>query len=131
MSRVRDIAEVGLMIFVQRRRNANNDRIHFHQARVICCRRKAVCASCLNLFRGNPKYVGAAARQRFDLVLVNVKTGYWNVRLEIKKRQRESNVAQTDNCYASLTRFDFALQFSETSSWNSLSTHSFVLSFAF
>ena len=70
-----DVAQVGFVIFVERGWDANDDRIHLGQTRIVRGRAETLGFRRLNLIRRDADNVGAALIQRRNLAGVDVETG--------------------------------------------------------
>src|SRR6476659_3051666 len=107
-----DIAQVGLVILIQRGGNANDDGVHFGQTRVVRSCLETLGASLLNLTGQNADDVGTALHQGADFALVDVETGHAKLLLGVKQGERQTYVAQANNGNPRLTLFNLVFQLS-------------------
>ena len=112
LRRVRDVAQVGFVILVQRRRDADDDGIHLGQARIVRRRLEALGAGLLNLARQDADDVGPALGQGRHLALVDIEAGHPKLLLGVEQGQGQADVAQADDGDARLPLFDLAFQLS-------------------
>src|ERR1700758_3241874 len=103
MGRVGDEAEIRLVVFVQRRRDADNDRVHRRELRIICGRRKPMRLGRLDFLRRYAVDVRPAFGERLYLASVNVEAGDAELLLAIKQRQWKADISQADDTYTGLT----------------------------
>ena len=99
---VGDVAEVGLVIFVQRSGDADDDGVHRGELRVVGGRGEALCFGGLNLFRSDAVDVGTALGQRIDFAGIDVEAGHLKFLLAVQQSQRKADVAQADDADAGL-----------------------------
>ena len=76
LGRVRNVAEVGFVILIQRRGNANDDGIHVSQAGIVRGGLEALGAGLLNFAGQNTRNVSLALGQSRNLALINIETRY-------------------------------------------------------
>jgi hypothetical protein len=110
MRRVRDVAQIGLVVLVQRRRHANNYRVHRRDLRIIGRRLEPVRFGRRDFFRRDAENISPAAGQRIHLALIDVEPGHGKLLLAIEQRQRQANVAQSDDADPGLARADARFQ---------------------
>ena len=106
MRRVGDIAEIGLMILIEGRGHADDNRVHLLDVRVIGGCRKALSLRRLDFFRADPVDVRPPFREGIDLALINVETGDGKFLFREQQSQRQSYVPQADNSNACLALLD-------------------------
>src|SRR5271170_7933884 len=123
MGSVSDVAEVGLMIFVQRRGDADDNGVHGGDPRIIRRGLESVGLGRRDFFRRNTENIGAAAGQGIDLSLIDIKTGHREPLLAIEQRQRQSDIAESDDSDLGLTRLDAAFQIGKEGRSGGLSCH--------
>src|SRR2546423_2134306 len=109
MRGVRDKAEVGFVILVQGRGDANNNCVHRSYLRIVGSCREAVRLSPLDFFRCNPVDVGSTFGQSLHLTPINVEAGYAKLLLAIKKSERKTNVTEPDDANLRLALLNFLL----------------------
>ena len=109
--RVRDVAQIGIVILVQRRRDTDNDGIHLLQPGIIAGSAEPLCSRRLNLGGRDTKDVRAPSLQSGNLALIDVEPGDGKLLLGIEKRERESDVAESDYSDARSFLFNLGLQF--------------------
>ena len=109
MCGVRDEAQIGFVIFIQRSRNTNNDRVHLRQLGIVGGRRKpflsppgSPLARCVD--------VGPALGERLNLTRIDVKTSHAKFLLAVKQRQRQSDISQSDNADTGFALLNFVLE---------------------
>src|ERR1700731_1364354 len=88
-----DKAEIGLVVFIQWRRNADNDGVHRFQLRVIRRGRKARRLGRGDLLGTDTVDVGTAFRESIRLSLVDVETGNLEVLFAVQQGQGQANIA--------------------------------------
>ena len=86
-------AEIGLVILVERRRDADDDRVHGGDLRVVRGGLKAVGLRGGDFGGRDAENVSAAIVEGIDLALIDIETGYSKFLLAVKQGQRQSNVA--------------------------------------
>src|SRR5207248_7185858 len=91
----RNVAEIGFVVFIEWRRDANDDRIHAYQLRVIGGRRKPLLAATLDLGRGDAKDIRATCVERGDFSLIDIESSHGEPLVTIEKCQRKSDVPQS------------------------------------
>src|ERR1017187_8629811 len=92
-----DVAEVGLVVLVQRSWNADDDGVHVSDVGVIGGRGEALGARRLDLGGRNPVDVGPAGLEHVDLLLVDVEAGYGELLFAEQQRQRQADVAHSNH----------------------------------
>ena len=100
--RLLDVAEVGLMIAVQRRGDADDDGVHLGDLGVGGGGAEASGMSLDDLAAGNARDVGVARVQRLDLAGIHVKAGDAETLLAEKQDQRQPNIPHANYTNASL-----------------------------
>ena len=100
---VGNVAEVGFVVFVQRRRDADNDGIHFGDAGVVRRSFEAFGAGFLNFAGQDADNVRSALGQGRNFALIDIKACDLNLLLGIKQSQRQTDVAKTDDGDTGLT----------------------------
>ncbi len=123
VSGVGDVAEVGLVILVERRGDADDDRIHGGDLRIVGRGFKAVRFGRRDLRRRDAENVGAAAGQGVDFSLIDIETGDGKFLLAVEQGQRQSDVAEADDSDPCLAGIDAAFQVSEEGRSGELSIH--------
>ncbi len=123
MRRVGDVAEVGLVIFVERRRDADDNRIHGADLRIVGRGFEAVGFGGRDLLGRNTDNIGAAAREGVDLSLIDIEPGDGKFLLAVEQRQWQSDVAKSDDPHLGLARTNAAFQVGEKRRSNELSIH--------
>ena len=106
---VRDVAEVGFVILIQRRRDADDDGVHLGQAGIVRGGFEALGAGLLNFAGQDADDVGAALGQSRDLALINIEAGDPELLLGIQQGQGQTDVAEADNGDSRLTSFNLGL----------------------
>src|SRR5271157_3455808 len=76
LGRRSDVAEIGLVILTERSRDADDDRVHASDLRIIRSSRETLRPRRLDLGRGDAIDVRPAGLKKFHLLLVDVETGY-------------------------------------------------------
>ncbi len=107
---VGDVAEIGLVIFVERRGDADDDRIHGGDLRIVGRGFEAVRFGRRDLRGRDAENVGAAVRKGIDFSLIDIETGDGKFLLAVEQGQRQSDVAQADDSDPSLARINAAFQ---------------------
>ena len=97
LGRIRDVAQVRLVILIQRRGHANDDGIHLRQARVVRGRFEPFGAGLLNLIRQDAHDVGSALHQRAHFALIDVEARDPKLLFGVQQRQRQTHIPQADN----------------------------------
>ena len=80
---VGDVAEVGLVVLVQRSGDADDDGVHGRELRVVGGRGEAVGFGGLDLFGGDAVDVRTALGQRIDFARIDVEAGHLKVLLAV------------------------------------------------
>ena len=104
-----DIAQIGLVILVQRRGDADDDRVHRGDLRVVGRGAKAGLLRLANHFWQNANNVGAAGIERVNLVGCNIEAGDAKLLPAEQQRQGQPDISHPHNADAGLTRSDLAL----------------------
>src|SRR5215831_4272913 len=118
-----DVAEIRLVVFIERGGDADDNGVHFFQLGIIGGSGKTLLAGLLNFGGSNAENVRTAAVQRGDFALVDVEAGDREAAFAIKQRQREANVAEADNGHPRLALLNLGLQFRKMRGGNSLAAH--------
>ena len=111
LGRVRNVAEVGLVILIERRGDADDDGVHLFQAGVVRGGFEALGAGVLNFAGQDADNVSAALGQGRNLALINIEARHPQLLLGKQQGEGQTDVAQTDNGYSRLTPFDLGFQF--------------------
>ncbi len=104
------IAQVGLVVFVQRRGHADDDRVHPRDLRVVGGGAEAGLLRLLNLGGKNAHDVGAAGVEFGHLVRRDVEARYLEAFAAEQQRQRQSDIPHPDDSDAGFAGFDFLLE---------------------
>ncbi len=115
MGGVGDEAQVGLVVFIQRRGDADDDGVHRRELGIVGGCGKAVGLGGLDLLRRNAVDVGAALGQGVDLARVDVEARHLEFLLAVEQSQREPNVSQPDDAHAGLALLNSSLELIERS----------------
>ena len=113
MGGVGDVAEVGLVIFVERGGDADDDRIHGGDLRIVGRGFEAVRFGRRDLLGRDAENVGAAVVEGIDFSLIDIETGDGKFLLAVEQSQRQSDVAEADDSDPSLARINAAFQVSK------------------
>ena len=108
-----NVAQVRLVILVQRRGHANNDGVHLPNLAVVGRSPEAGLLRLLNHLRQNAHNVAAARVQRLNLVQRDIKTCHAKTLLAEKQSQRQTDVAHAHNAHTGLAAFDLFLEVGE------------------
>ena len=109
MRGVGDVAEIGFVIFVQRRGDADDDGVHLRDLRIVGGGGKALRLGRLDFFRRDAVDVGTALGEGIDLARVDVEAGDGKLLFAEQQSQRQSDVAQADDADAGLALLDLVL----------------------
>jgi hypothetical protein len=102
-----DVTQIRLPVFIQGRGHTNDDGIHFAQLREVRSGVEMAAVNVLlNLVRLNVLDVRLAGIQHVNFFGIGVKTGDLVPGLCKTKRQRESDVAASDNANLQLGTFE-------------------------
>ncbi len=101
-----DVAEVGLAHLVQRRGHADHDRVHLRDVRIIGGGGKAALPRRRDVGRRDAIDVGAAFRQRGDLLRVHVEAGDGELLFAEQQCQGKPDITQADDAHACAPRLD-------------------------
>ena len=123
MGGVGDVAEVRLMIFVQRRRDADDDRVHGGDLGIVRRGFESARLGSRNLLGRDAENVSAAASQGVDFSLIDIETGDGKFLLAVEQGQRQSDVAQANDSDPSLAGLDAAFQVGKQGRSGELSIH--------
>src|ERR1019366_9528904 len=93
----RDVAEIGLVVLVQRSGNADDDGVHVGDVGVIGGCGEALAARRLDLGGRNPVNVGTSGLEHVDLLLVDVEAGDGELLFAEQQRQRQADVAHSNH----------------------------------
>ena len=107
VGRVGDEAEIGLVIFVERRRDADDDRVHRGKLGIVGGRGKSAGLRRLDFFWSDAVDVRTAFGQRPNLSRVNVEPGDPKLLFAVEQRQRQADVSQADDAHAGFAFLDF------------------------
>ena len=102
MRRAGDKAEIGLVIFIERGRNANNNGVHFGDLRIVGGRGKSLSLRCLDFFGRNSINVGTALGQARHFAGVDVETSHTELLFAVQQGQRKADVPEADDAHTSL-----------------------------
>ncbi len=122
-----DVAEIRLVVLIQGRRDANDDRIHGRDLRIIGGGFEAMGLGRRDFFRRDAENVGAAVVEGVDLLLIDIEPGDGKLLLAIEQSQRQSDIAEADNSDAGLARIDAAFQVGKKGRSDELSIHNRTL----
>ena len=111
--RAGDVAEVGLMVFVERSGDADDDHVHVGDFGIVGGGAEAGVPGFLDGRRKDTNDVGAAAVERVNLALLDIEASNLEGFAAEKERERQADVPHTDDTDAGLARFDFLLQVGE------------------
>src|SRR5512133_3461354 len=92
-----DVTHVGLAILVERRRNADDDRVHLGNAGEIGGRREPMRARSLDLFGLDSNDVGAAGVDRVDFALVDIEPSDGKLLLTEQQGEWQADVTKAYN----------------------------------
>src|SRR5271157_6156337 len=104
------VAEIGLVILAERSGDADDDRVHACDLRVIRSGGETMRPRRLDLGRGDAIYVRPARLKNIYLLLVDVETGHGKCLLAEQERQRQADIAHSDDAHLGSTRLDFNFQ---------------------
>src|SRR5579871_2831695 len=110
MSGVGNETEVGFVIFIQRCGDANNNRIHGRELRIVGGRGKALSLGRLDLLGRDAINVGTAFGERVHLSRVDVEPGDPKFLFAVQQGQRQSDIAKSNNADAGLALLNLALE---------------------
>ena len=105
-----DVAQVGLVVLVERGGHADDDGIHGGDFRVVGGGSEAGFLGLLNLGGQDAHNIGAAGVEFGDLVGGNVEAGHLEAFAAEQQRQRQPDIAHPNNPDAGFTGFDLLLQ---------------------
>ena len=105
------VAQIRLVVLVQRRGHANDDGIHAGDLRVIGGGAEPGLLGLLNLGRKNAHDVGSAGIQGADFIGGDVEAGDAEALVAEQQRQGQADIAHAHNADACLPGFDALLQF--------------------
>src|SRR5581483_1261133 len=105
-NRLRNIAEVGFVILVQRRGYADNDDIHPFDFTIVRGGFEAILLSSPNLRSRDADDVGASLVKRAHLLRINIEACHLKFLFTEEKGQRKANVTHTDDANASVSGLD-------------------------
>src|SRR4029077_6087214 len=97
LGRVGDVAQVGLVILVQRGRHTNDDGVHLRQPGKVRSGFESALAGLPNSAGKDADNVGAALRQSSYLALIDIETRDPEFLLRIKQGKRQADIAEADN----------------------------------
>src|ERR1035437_10089310 len=106
----RDVAEVRLVVLVQRSGNTDDDGVHARDVGVIGGRGEALGARRLDLGGRNPVDVGPAGLKHVDLPLVDVEAGDGELLFAEQQRQRQADIAHSNHANFSGAGLDLAFE---------------------
>ena len=98
------------MILVERRGDADDDRVHGFEAGVVGSGGKAVSLGTPNFFRGNAVDVRFATGKGVDFSLIDVEAGDGKFLLAEQQGKRQSDIAQADDANLRLALLNFVLE---------------------
>src|SRR5258705_397830 len=93
----RNVAQIRLVVFIQRRWDRDNDRVHFLQTRVVGRCRKTLFPRLLDLRWQDPVDIGIPAVKGIDFVCVNIESQYLELLLAEEQAQRQPDVAESND----------------------------------
>src|SRR6266436_3598466 len=108
--RIRDVAQVGLVILVQRSGDANDDGIHLGQTRIVRGRFESLPAGLLNLTGQDADDVGTALGQSGYFALIDVEASDPKPFLCVQQGEGQTYVAETNDGDPRLTLFNLPFQ---------------------
>ena len=123
MRSVGNVAEIGLVVLIERSGHANDDSVHLLDVRVIGGGGKTFGLRLLDFLRGDAVDVGFAFGQGIDLALINVEAGDGKFLVGEQQGQRQSYIAQADNSYTGLALLDLILGGIDRASGGGMSAH--------
>ena len=106
-----DVAEVGLVVFVERGGDADDDGVHFGHVGVVGSGAETGLLGLLDRFGQDADDVGAAAVERGDFGWLDVEAGDAEAFVAEEQGQRQADVAHADDADAGFAGFHFALEF--------------------
>src|ERR1019366_3838014 len=120
---VGDVAEVGLVIFVERGGDADDDRIHGGDLRIVGRGFEAVGFGRRDLRGRDADNVGAAVVEGIDFALIDIEPGDGKFLFAVEQGQGQSDVAEADDSNPRLARIDAAFQIGKEGRSGELSIH--------
>src|SRR5437588_6071564 len=105
-----DVAQIGLVVFIEGSRNADDHRVHLGYAAEIVGGGKSDAQRLPHFFRLDALNVGAAGIQSVDLLAIDVEAGDDQSLAAIEQHQRQADVAQPDDADLGGTGFNLAFQ---------------------
>src|SRR5271157_1289416 len=101
-----DVAEIRLVILTERSGDADDDRVHAGDLRVIRSGGETMRPRRLDLGRGDAIDVRPAGLKNVHLLLVDVETGHGKCLLAEQKGQRQADIAHSDYAHLGGTRLN-------------------------
>src|SRR5215467_13274046 len=87
-------AQIRLVVFIQGSGDANDDRVHLRELRVVRSGLETGLPGTANLFGGDAENVRPAGVERVDLALIDIETGDAEFLLTVKQSQGQSHIAK-------------------------------------
>ena len=115
------------MIFVERGGDADDDRIHGGDLRIVGRGFKAVRLGGRDLLGRDAENVGAPAVEGVDFSLIDIESGDGKFLLAVEEGERQSDIAEADDSDPSRARIDAAFQASKEGRSGELSIHMRVI----
>src|SRR5580693_3141330 len=94
---VGDVTQIRLVVLIQRRGYANDDRVHLLQPRIISSGAETLCFGGLNVGGRNTNNICPTLVERGNLALINIKTSDWEFLFAVEQGQRQAHIAQADD----------------------------------
>src|SRR5208283_2519361 len=105
-----DVTHVGLVVFIERRGDTNDNGVHRCDSRVVGGSGKALCLGGLNLFGCNAVDIRTAFGKCVDLASVDIETGDLKFLLAVQQSERKSDIAHADDADSGLALLYLALE---------------------
>ena len=105
-----DVAEVGLVVVVERGGNADDDRVHLGNIGVVSGGAEAGFLRLLDLLREDADNVGAAAVERLNLGRLDIEASDAKAFIAKEQGEGKADVAHADDANAGFAGFEFALE---------------------
>ena len=123
MGCVGDVAEIGLVILVQRSWDADDNCIHRAELRIVSSRTESVFLGRLNFFCGDTVDVGPALGKSVYLAGVDIEARYLKPLIAVEQGQGKTDVAKADDSDARLTLLNFSFELVKRSVRSRVSRH--------
>src|SRR5262249_8444817 len=108
LGRLHDVAQIRLVVLVQRCGHADDYRVHLTDTCKIGCSAETAPTRGLDLVRQNTEDVGSTFIQSFNFIMIDIKPGDRELLLTVEQGQRQAYIAEADNAYLGSTAFDTA-----------------------